>query len=110
MCKKGGLEGNFTNHSLHASCASRMYDNNIPEQLIKEVTGHRSDCVRVYKRTSDHLREAVSSTVSGENSNKKMKVEESETGECKVKKVKKENDVTKRGLTYSQMVCNVIKT
>ena len=37
---------------------------NVPEELIKEVTGHRSDCVRTYKRTSDELRKEASHTVS----------------------------------------------
>ena len=31
VCKEAGLEGKFTNHSLHATCASRMYQNNISE-------------------------------------------------------------------------------
>ena len=63
MCKEAGFEGNFTNHSLRAACVSWMYDRNVLEQIIKEVTGHRSDCVRVYKRTSDHLKEAASTIV-----------------------------------------------
>ena len=102
------MEDNFTNHSLRASFASRMYDNNVPEQIIKEITGHRSDCVRVYKRTSEHLRQAASSAVSGDSSAKKPKLENYE--ESVVKKVKKEVNSTKKGLTYSQMVLNVIRT
>ena len=42
LCKEAGLEGKFTNHSLRATCASRMFDKNVPEQIIKETTGHRS--------------------------------------------------------------------
>ena len=109
LCKKAGIEENFTNHSLRASCASRMYDKNVPEQLINEVTGHRSDCMRVYKRTSDHLREVASTTVSGESPPKKVKVDnvdgqlESKEGICEVKKAKKK-------LTYGQMMHNVLKT
>ena len=57
MCKNAGLVGKFTNHSLRATCASHMYGNDGLEQLIKEVTGHRSECVRTYKRTSDQLRQ-----------------------------------------------------
>ena len=44
------LEGKFMNHSLQATSASRMYEFKIPEQIIKEVAGHHSDCVRVYKK------------------------------------------------------------
>ncbi len=32
-----------------------MYDHGVDEQVIKEVTGHRSDAVWAYKRTSDNL-------------------------------------------------------
>ena len=108
LCKKAGIEGNFTNHSLCASCASRMYDKNIPEQLMKEVTGHRSDCVRVYKRTSDQLREVASTTASVESQPKKIKVDNDDVqvvsnSESNVKKAKNE-------LTYSQMMQNVLKT
>ena len=49
ICIKVGIIGKFTNHSLRATSVSRMYHHGIPEQMIKEVTGHRSDCVRVYK-------------------------------------------------------------
>ena len=51
---------------LHATSASRMYASNVPEQVIKEVTGHHSECVRVYKKTSDKLLKQASSTISGE--------------------------------------------
>ena len=66
LCNKAGFEGKFTNHSLRATSASRMYNKNIPEQVIKEVTGHRSDCVRLYKCTSDNIRMEASKTISGE--------------------------------------------
>ena len=39
-----------------------MYADDVPEQMIKDVTGH-SDCVNVYKRTSDEIREHASNTV-----------------------------------------------
>ena len=35
LCKMGGIEGKYTNHSLHATSASRMYQSDIPEQVIK---------------------------------------------------------------------------
>ena len=40
LYKKAGFDGKYTNHSLRATSASRMYDNMVPEQVIKEVTGH----------------------------------------------------------------------
>ena len=66
VCKLAKLQGKFTNHSLRASSTTRMYDSDIPEQVIKEITGHKSDCVRVYKRTSDKLLKNASSSIGGE--------------------------------------------
>ncbi len=42
IMKKAGFKGYFTNHSLRRSCATRLYDAGIPEQVIQETTGHRS--------------------------------------------------------------------
>ena len=52
ICKKAGLPGFYSNHSLRGTTAMRMYRCNIDEQLIQEVTGYRSLCVRAYKKTS----------------------------------------------------------
>ncbi len=38
-----GLCGCFTNHSLRATAATRLFHKGFDEQVIKEVTGHRSD-------------------------------------------------------------------
>ncbi len=55
MCTMAGFKGNFTNHSGKVTCATRLFEHNIDEQLIKRQTGHRSDSVRQYKRpNSDH--------------------------------------------------------
>ena len=103
ICKEAGIVGNFTNHSLRATCASRMYDQNVPEQIIKEVTGHHSDCVRIYKRTGDHLKRAASGVIAGEVPCKVTKVEE------KVKETVQNvvgGDVTenRKPLSYAQML------
>ena len=53
MCASGGIAGKKTNHSLRASAATRLFQSGVDEQLIMEVTGHRStDGIRSYKRTS----------------------------------------------------------
>ena len=53
LCSKAGIPGYYTNHSLRSTAATKMYHCNIDEQLIMEITGHRSLAVRNYKRTSD---------------------------------------------------------
>ena len=110
MCKNAGFEGKFTNHSLRATCATRMFENDVPEQIIKEVTGHKSECVWTYKRTSDELRENVSHTLSKIN---KGQVGEGDGNEfCDSKKVKLDDCNVKKGLSLSveQMIENVNKT
>ena len=60
MCSKAGFSGFFTNHSLRSTSATKMYRSDIDEQLIMEITGHRSLAVRSYKRTSDIQRKKAS--------------------------------------------------
>lgn len=52
ICKQCDIKGNKTNHSLRATCATRLFNNGVDEQLIMERTGHRSvNGVRTYKRS-----------------------------------------------------------
>ena len=104
ICKEAGFTGKFTNHSLRATCASRMYDRDIPEQIIKEVTGHKSEAVRVYKRMSDHLRETASRTLGEVDLEKKQK-------ECENKVVEQTGDSNEvELLSVDKMIENVNKT
>ena len=65
LCETAGLPGFYTNHSLRSSSATRMYRNGVEEQLIQEITGHRSLAVRSYKRTSDQQHQKASQVISG---------------------------------------------
>ena len=66
ICKDGNLLGYRTNHSLRASAATRMFDAEVDEQLICEVTGHRSSAVRSYKRTNTAQKRKMSAIVQGQ--------------------------------------------
>ncbi len=66
LTTQAGLVGNFTNHSLRSTAATRMYSQGIDEQVIKEVTGHKSNAVRAYKRTSDELLMQASEVIGSE--------------------------------------------
>ena len=66
ICQQAGLPGYYTNHSLRSSSATRMYRHGVEEQLIQEITGHRSNAVRSYKRTSTLQRKIASQIISGE--------------------------------------------
>lgn len=64
LCKKAGVSGFKTNHSLRVTAATRLYQEGLDEQLIMERTGHRSlDGVRAYKRTSKEQQELVSAAL-----------------------------------------------
>ena len=53
ICKKAGIEGNFSNHSGKRTCATSLYDAGIDEQEIMARTGHRSErALRQYKRAT----------------------------------------------------------
>ena len=84
MCNEAGFEGQFTNHSLRATAATRLYAAGVDEQLIAEKTGHRSSFVRAYKRTSDAQQQQLSKILHGDRGNsfgeKKVKKDENEEG------------------------------
>ena len=52
--------GYFTNHSLRAIAATRLFENGVDEQLIRDCTGHSSkEGVRAYKQTTTKLYETI---------------------------------------------------
>jgi hypothetical protein len=73
--KSAGIPGYFTNHSLRATAATRLYDAQVDEATIMDRTGHRSTSgVRTYKRESDKLNELSSNVL---NQGKRVKVDTS---------------------------------
>ena len=61
LMSDGGFEGFYTNHSLRVTCATRLYEAQVDEQLIMGRTAHSStDGVRAYKRSSKKLKEITS--------------------------------------------------
>ncbi|XP_071078511.1 uncharacterized protein KIAA1958-like [Haliotis cracherodii] len=64
LCKTSVIEDMKTSHSLRATAATRLYQGDVDEQMICEITGHRSDAVRNYKRTSDNQKATVSDILS----------------------------------------------
>ena len=60
VCKSAKLPGFYSNHSLRSTSCTHMYHCYIDEQLIMEITGHRSLSVRSYKRTCRDQRKYAS--------------------------------------------------
>ncbi len=65
LCLEAGLKGKRSNHSLRAMAATRLYEGEVDEQLIQERTGHWSNAVRGYKRTSTNMQKKVCDTLYG---------------------------------------------
>ena len=66
LFKQAGISGHFTNHSLRATAATRLFDAEVDEQLIMSRTGHSSNNgVRSYKHVTDQLREKTSNVLNG---------------------------------------------
>ena len=65
VCRNAGFDGYYTNHSLRSTAATRMYHNNCSEQVIQEITGHRSLAVHGYKHTCDEQHKFASASILG---------------------------------------------
>ena len=66
LCNKAGIPGFYTNHSLKATGCTRMYNNNVEEQVIQEISGHRSLSVRSYKQTSESQHKNATKCIFGD--------------------------------------------
>lgn len=66
LTEAAGLTSRFSNHSLQATCATRMFAAGVDEQVIKSFTRHQSDAVCDYKQLNDDLLQKANKTVSTE--------------------------------------------
>ena len=109
LCKLANLQGKFSNHSLRATSASRMFDNKVPEQVIKEIRGHKSECVHVYKCTSDAMLKTASASIGG---NGQVHDVEGDSDNEKIENLVCSDDKQrlKESLSACQMIKNVVKT
>ena len=64
MCHEAGLPGHYNNHSLCSTAAMKLYQNDINEQIIMEMTGHCSLAIWAYKRTTDRQKKQASKCLS----------------------------------------------
>ena len=57
---EAGCDANYSNHSLRATSATRMFAAGIPEKLIADKTDHRSlKALRTYERTQPSMEKAI---------------------------------------------------
>ena len=65
MFQLAEIEGNFTNHSLRATCATQLYDAGVPEAVVQKQTEHKSvEALRLYERVTPKQQQLVSSIIS----------------------------------------------
>ena len=61
LCKDHGIEGQFTNHSLRATTATRGLQKGFPDKLVMERTGHRDvRSLQKYQRPETSIKIAIS--------------------------------------------------
>lgn len=61
LCQQAGVDGHYTNHSLRATAATRLFEAKVDEQLIMQRTGHSTTAgVRSYKRIGEKLKTVTS--------------------------------------------------
>ena len=75
-----GFEGHYTNHSLRATTATRLFHDDVPKLLIRAQTGHRSNAIFAYKRPSNEQIRNVSTVLQGQETSNVSTV----TSECAV--------------------------
>ena len=66
LCQEAGIAGKKTNHSLRATGATTLFNAQVPEKMIKEITGHHSSkALSLYERPSLAQKQAVSKVIAG---------------------------------------------
>jgi len=64
LSSESGVDVKYTNHSLRATSATRMFTGGVPEKVIAEKTGHRSlQALRLYEKTQLSMEKAVDSVI-----------------------------------------------
>ena len=59
ICAEAGVSKK-TNHSLRATGATALYNAGVPDKLIRDVTGHRSNALHLYERPTEEQKKQVS--------------------------------------------------
>ena len=80
------IYGYFTNHSLHRSGCTQLFQAGIDRKLIKEVKGHCSDAVDKYEITSVSQRQELSYVLAGNEVIEKVNDDDDKEGFGETKK------------------------
>ena len=121
LLKDAGLDGFFTNHSLRRTCATRLFQTGADTKLVKEITGHISDAVHKYQKTSIHQKMEVSKIIQGDV--KPIKLSEAAPMEivespkvvsledkCKLEKIELPIKLQETSETHQDGLCNEVNS
>ena len=73
MLKNTKLDGFFSNHSLHRTGISHLFQAGVPLKLIKEYSGHCSEALDRYQIPSEKQIQEISSVLAGSSTSKNDK-------------------------------------
>ena len=105
MSEEAGTSVRYTNHSLRATSASRLFACNIPEKIILDKTGHRSLAgLRSYEKTTCEQEHFVTKVLNAERSEERV-------GDCdKVCKVEGASDAMVQFLPKMTLFLIIVET
>ena len=76
LCKAAGIKRK-TAHCLRVTCVSKLFNSGVEEKLIRERTGHRSNALFAYEKTSEkkvsHVSALLGAETKTENKEEKLK-------------------------------------
>ena len=76
LCKAAEIKRK-TAHCLPVTCVSKLFDSGVEEKLIRERTGHRSNALFAYEKTSEkkvsHVSALLGAEMKTENKEEKLK-------------------------------------
>ncbi len=70
LCESAGFSRK-TSHCLRVTCATRLFQSNVEDKLIRERTGHRSNALLAYEKESHQQNIKVSKILGPPEQNKK---------------------------------------
>lgn len=102
MCKEAGIKIKSA-HCLRVACATKLFNSEVPEKIIRDRTGHRSNALFTYEKVSETQSRKVSELLGPQYSDKKLDTR----AECNDSTCEgKEKSVGEHGIGKSVFECN----
>ena len=109
MLKSVKTEGFYTNHSLHRSSTTRLFNKGVDRKLIKEFVEHTSDAVDAYQVTSEEQRASLSNIIKAEGGSVNIEQNEIQDSDMQIS-VKQKSEVGSLCCSCNNQTVKVAKT